>query len=189
MPTVLTVCTGNICRSPAAAVLLQQHLGEHATVLGAGVTAMVGWDIDPPMRGLLESDGVEVHRHAGQQLTPTLLSDADLVVAMTSAHRRAAVELDPTAAPRIFLLRQLEAAARAGVALQGSDLESRLECLPEAMSGAKTVNWDAGDLDVPDPYGRPRHEYEENYRSIRESTLTVAAWLMGRSRAEPHHAD
>lgn len=140
---------------------------------------MVGWDIDAPMRGLLEADGVDVGAHAGQQLTPTLLSHADLVVAMTADHRRAAIDMEPTAAPRIFLLRELEAAARAEVTLQGSDLESRLKSLPAAMAGARSSDVAPHDLDVPDPYGRPRSEYEDNYRSIREATLTVAAWLRG----------
>lgn len=176
---MLTVCTGNICRSPAASTLLHQHFGETVTVLGAGVTAMVGWDIDPPMRGLLEGDGVDVGVHGAQQLTPTLLNDADLVVAMTADHRRAAVEMEPSAAPRTFLLRELEAAARAGVALEGTDLESRLESLPAVMSAVTLAGSDDGDFDVPDPYGRPRSEYEDNYRSIRDATQTVAAWLMG----------
>ena len=48
---LLTVCIGNICRSPMAEALLRAHLAaqgrEAATVQSAGLAALVGRPADP----------------------------------------------------------------------------------------------------------------------------------------------
>ena len=53
--TVLAVCTGNICRSPAVERLLVAELGPGSDVhvVSAGVGAVVGAPISPPMAALL----------------------------------------------------------------------------------------------------------------------------------------
>mgnify|MGYP002738687724 CR=1 FL=1 len=46
---ILTVCTGNVCRSPAAERLLEHTLNPSVTVRSAGTRALVGEPIHPPM--------------------------------------------------------------------------------------------------------------------------------------------
>ena len=55
---ILTVCTGNICRSPVAERLLQAGLGDAVAVSSAGVRAVVGDPIHPGMVALLERSGI-----------------------------------------------------------------------------------------------------------------------------------
>lgn len=66
--TVLCVCTGNICRSPAAERLLAVALGPTVTVASAGTYAMKGDPISPPMDTFVEQAGGSAASFAARQL-------------------------------------------------------------------------------------------------------------------------
>ena len=51
--SILVVCTGNVCRSPAAERLLASKLGSTVQVASAGTHALVGQPISEPMAALL----------------------------------------------------------------------------------------------------------------------------------------
>ncbi|MBK9697988.1 MAG: hypothetical protein IPO80_11610 [Propionibacteriaceae bacterium] len=58
---VLMVCTGNICRSPAAQLLLGSSLADASdiTVASAGTMALVGEPVSAPIGNLLLGRGVD----------------------------------------------------------------------------------------------------------------------------------
>jgi protein-tyrosine phosphatase len=90
---VCFVCTGNICRSPMAEVLLEHEaaargLSGRLTVDSAGIAAEVGFDIDRRARQALERSGFVPHRHLARQFEPGWLNERDLVIAMDSGHLR-----------------------------------------------------------------------------------------------------
>lgn len=101
---ILTVCTGNICRSPVAERLLAARLGDRAEVTSAGTRAVVGAPIDPGMASLLDTAGEASGGFAARQLTATQIRDADLVLALTRAHRARILEEVPAALRRTFTL-------------------------------------------------------------------------------------
>lgn len=92
---VLVVCTGNICRSPMAEVVLrdrfeQAGLGGQVTVESAAVSSEeVGNPIDGRAQRVLANNGYEVPHRQAQQVTVRQLQDTDLVLAMTAQHARA----------------------------------------------------------------------------------------------------
>ena len=51
--SILAVCTGNVCRSPAVERLLASKLGPTVRVSSAGTHALVGHPISEPMAALL----------------------------------------------------------------------------------------------------------------------------------------
>ena len=51
--SILAVCTGNVCRSPAVERLLASKLGPTVSVRSAGTHALVGHPISEPMAALL----------------------------------------------------------------------------------------------------------------------------------------
>jgi protein-tyrosine phosphatase len=100
---ILVVCTGNICRSPVAAAMLQQALPERQ-IESAGLGALVGRGVEPQARRLAEADHLEVAGHRARQLTPELLAGSDLVLVMSAGQRRAIAELAPAALGKTMLL-------------------------------------------------------------------------------------
>ena len=102
---ILTVCIGNICRSPTAEYLFRQHLVSRDIQLGsAGLGALVGHPIDATARQLLAEHGVDGMAHRARQLTPAMLREADLVLGMEKGHVDAMTRLAPEASGKIFLL-------------------------------------------------------------------------------------
>ena len=68
---VLTVCTGNIHRSPAAQYLLAEGFGPHSGILvaSAGTRAVVGAPVSDQMAALLRADGIDPAGFAARRLT------------------------------------------------------------------------------------------------------------------------
>ncbi|MFN2571062.1 MAG: low molecular weight protein arginine phosphatase [Gemmatimonadales bacterium] len=102
---VLFVCTGNICRSPLAASLLERALtgrGLDATVTSAGTGA---WDGAPASEGAylvgLER-GLDLSGHRARLLTRELVEQADLILTMARHHRARVDELGGEG--RVFVL-------------------------------------------------------------------------------------
>lgn len=115
--TVLLVCSGNTCRSPMGMAVLRALLARHLgvtpgsleahglRVLSAGVSATPGALMTPEAVRALEDADLPVPAHASRPLTPDLLRQADLVLAMTPAHRRSITEMLPgPSAPPVLLL-------------------------------------------------------------------------------------
>src|SRR5437867_6412396 len=94
---ILLVCTGNICRSPLAAALLERALVERGieglAVASAGTGA---WDGAPISEGAylvgLEH-GVDLSNHRAQLLTRELVDQADVILTMSRQHLARAREL------------------------------------------------------------------------------------------------
>jgi protein-tyrosine phosphatase len=73
MATILAVCTGNICRSPAVEHLLAHQLGPTVSVSSAGTHALVGHPISEPMAALLQRVGVEPQPFEARRLSEHML--------------------------------------------------------------------------------------------------------------------
>ena len=118
---ILLVCTGNICRSPLAAALLQRALTERGVegmdVSSAGTGA---WDGAPVSEGAylvgLER-GLDLSAHRARLLTRELIEEADLVLTMARHHRARVDELGGEG--RVFVLG--EYAGREGDEAEVSD--------------------------------------------------------------------
>ena len=99
MIEIATICTGNICRSPLAALLLQTRLaGRDVRVTSAGTRGMADHPMTPEAQQLALARGVgaaDAAAHRARFLTEQHLGSADLVLAMAREHRRAVAELVP----------------------------------------------------------------------------------------------
>lgn len=89
---IAVVCSGNICRSPVADVVLNARLAEagladRVTVDSFGTG---GWHVGDPMdsrsAGSLTSSGYDASRHRARQFRGAHASAYDLVLAMDSGH-------------------------------------------------------------------------------------------------------
>lgn len=165
------MCTGNICRSPAAERLLAHALDDSARVTSAGTFAMVGEGISDPMIRCLERDGIDGGGHIASQFAGAD-ARADLVVCMTGRHREWVIAHAGANPGRTFLLSELAATARAGAPLAGG--AAGIADAADEFRGSLTK----GDRwDVPDPYMRGQAAYDAAYAMIRECVDEIARWV------------
>ena len=130
--TILTVCTGNICRSPLAERLLANALADlpQVRVSSAGTHAVVGHAMDEAAQLVALRLGVsDPGRHVARQLTAAMLAESDLVLALSRDNRRFIVELNPRVARRVFTLREFGRLASAT-----TDDDLRAEIAPDPVT-------------------------------------------------------
>jgi protein-tyrosine phosphatase len=102
--TILTVCTGNICRSPMAEAALAdrlRRLGVAAVVESAGIAALSGHPADPVAVALLAERGLDLTTHRARQLTPGLIKSFELILVMDRDQQLAVEEILPSARGRV----------------------------------------------------------------------------------------
>jgi protein-tyrosine phosphatase len=103
---ILVVCVGNICRSPMAEAVLREALRgqDEFTVESAGLGALVDEPASEHSVTLMRERGLDITGHRAQQLTPELVTRADLILVMESGHRRVIDDNEPTARGKVFRL-------------------------------------------------------------------------------------
>ncbi len=192
---LLTVCTGNICRSPYAAALLRDGLQWARPgafeVSSAGTHAVVGRAMDPESHRLLAARDVDDSSFRARMLTPRVLRDQDLVLVMTGQHRAHVLDEDPAAHRRTLGLVDLAHALgevggldawRSLLAERGADeVRSRWRELPLVVAAHRGRR--AGRVtDVPDPIGRGRSAFERMADVIDDAVRAVVLWEAGFAR-------
>jgi protein-tyrosine-phosphatase len=136
---VLFVCTGNTCRSPLAEAIARQVA--HARGLAEFVVSSAGtsaWD------GAAASDGallvgierhLDLNAHRSRMLSPELVADAALILAMGPHHIERIAALG--GAPKAHLLTDYAERSLAGRAISdpfGGDLDAYRACADELES-------------------------------------------------------
>ncbi|ABY22766.1 low molecular weight phosphotyrosine protein phosphatase [Renibacterium salmoninarum ATCC 33209] len=168
---IITVCTGNICRSPMAELMLRHAVGSTADIVvdSAGTTSWEqGNPIDPRAASVLIShgladgidhgasfdDGNKVH-HA-RQISSHDFVENDLILAMDTDHFDWLREHAPSAATRakVRLLREFDPAA------------------------------EPGELGIADPWYGGIEDFEEAYRLI---DAVIPGVLEHLGAADPRH--
>ena len=165
---IITVCLGNICRSPAAEAVLRPALAREG--LTHDVTDNSAGD--RPDRGVEVASAGTADYHVGErphqltievgeqlgyefttrgaQLTSEDLATADLLLVMDESNRANALALAADDAQR-----------------------AKVRLLGEFASDADT----AGVREVPDPWGHPREQFEAMYRQIEDAVPGVVAFV------------
>ena len=171
--TILAVCTGNICRSPMAEVVLRERLKTlDVRVHSAGTHALVGHEMTEPAQALAVESGAEADaaaRHTARYLVEPMLVDADLVLTMTRGHRSHAVKMVPSTVRRTFTVREFArlaaqlstSDARAAADLAGSAPKARFAAVLQAIADRRVhaAGVDPQGDDVIDPYRRSQATY------------------------------
>lgn len=173
--TVLTVCTGNICRSPAMERLLRYQFGEESgiSVHSGGLAAHDGEDMQPPMKRRVRDYGADSEGFTARQVTSAMLDEADLILAATRDHVEDMISAVPDVAERTFTVPELgELLTQIDVESLPRGSSSPAETLSAVVSAVEAVRSEQGrqesaEDDVVDPYMLPEGVYDEAFEQIR----------------------
>ncbi|MDQ1083856.1 MULTISPECIES: low molecular weight phosphatase family protein [Microbacterium] len=187
---ILTVCTGNICRSPLVEHLLTQAFSDlDVSVASAGTRARGGMTM--PREAIETAVSLGIARpldveHRARLLTPALLDGVDLVLPLAREHRREIVELAPALTRKAFTLREFGrlAAGMSDEELLSGTAASAQDATPTALLEGflKTLGARRGLIDPPrtpldddviDPFGRSADVYRQTARELEQSVPTV----------------
>ncbi|MBM6400684.1 low molecular weight phosphatase family protein [Phycicoccus sonneratiae] len=185
---LLTVCTGNVCRSPYAAALLAQGLGWARPgafeVSSAGTHALVGRPVDPGSRELLEAKEVPVPAEPARLVTPGLLAEQSLVLVMSARHRHEVLEEAPGVVRRTVGLVDLAAALREVgeqyawpellADVGAKEVRGRWRALPEVLGALRALPERV--TDVEDPYGRGAASFARMAGQLDSAVRALVRW-------------
>lgn len=146
---VLFVCTGNSCRSVMAEYLLKSKLigREDVDVISAGTSVYFKSGASQETISVLREKGINPAAHISKPLGRTMLRKADLIFAMTKAHRIQILDHVPYVEKRVYLLKEF--------------------CRHSGDS----------ELDVPDPIGQSHESYQDCMVIINEAVDKIVELL------------
>ncbi|WP_010302461.1 low molecular weight protein arginine phosphatase [Kurthia senegalensis] len=99
------VCTGNTCRSPMAEAILRAKKLVGVDVKSAGIYATNGNQMSIGSSTVLEEEQMSMP-HESSSVTEENVRWADLILTMTTSHKRAFMDVYPFAADKTFTLRE-----------------------------------------------------------------------------------
>ena len=176
MADVLFVCTGNLCRSPSAALLLRQQLGDAGSEVTVHSAGTVETDFGPP-RPLVEEGrvfGIDLGAHVPRKVDPGMVQAADLVVGLTREHVRETVVAVPSSFPKTFTLREIvRRGLHTGARGAGEDLGAWLARLHDGRLHADLMGESPED-DVMDPMGGTPDDYRRMLTDVAALTQNPA---------------
>jgi protein-tyrosine phosphatase len=190
MPSILVICTGNVCRSPMAEgflrTTLRRRFGDLApTVASAGTSGWEGSGAMPESVEAAEERGVDISGHVGRRLTRGDIYDADVVIAMAAEHRDAVSRAMPEAAGRTFTLKELVRLLEALPSPRGQfvadDLSERVAEAEGLRRGGHAGN--PHDEDIVDPLGLPLESFRAIAWELDEWSARLAQSLEGSAPA------
>jgi protein-tyrosine-phosphatase len=109
-PSVLFVCTANVCRSPMAMGLLRSKLGDHAA--GWRVESAGTWTRDGELAAqkliiMLAERGIDLRSHRSRGVSKELLRSFNLILTMERGHKEALQVEFPQQAGKIHLFSEM----------------------------------------------------------------------------------
>ncbi|MFC5701553.1 low molecular weight protein arginine phosphatase [Cohnella faecalis] len=185
MKRILLVCTGNTCRSPMAEAMLRKmadRAGKKLEVRSAGVSTIGGLPTSPHATETLKRRGIPLPGPSST-LSESETEWANLILTMTSGHKRAIVQRHPEAMNKTFTLKEY---ALLGEAVMDDLAEAeRLysEWQVRQALGQQLSEKDRSrlmelqsklpDFDIADPFGGPLYVYEQCADEIEEALRAI----------------
>ncbi|MGE5225017.1 MAG: low molecular weight protein arginine phosphatase [Omnitrophica WOR_2 bacterium] len=137
MPSILFICTANICRSPMAMALFRKKVEQEPDAAdwridSAGTWGLTGEPAAVKSVVVMQQYGIDLREHRSQEVSLAVLKSYDLILTMEQGHKEALRAEYPVLRDRIYLL---------------SEMVDK-------------------NYDIQDPFGEPLSEYQETAQEL-----------------------
>lgn len=125
---ILFVCTGNTCRSPMAAALMNKIAAECEIDVRADSAGIFASDGDMASDNAIKAMipyGIDLTEHRSKPVTEDLITESDLILAMTAGHK---MVLEPMADGKVFSISEYTGGGGDIPDPYGGDLEEYSVC-------------------------------------------------------------
>ncbi|GGF12761.1 arsenate reductase/protein-tyrosine-phosphatase family protein [Subtercola lobariae] len=187
--SILTVCSGNIIRSPLTELILRSELdrSDVFSISSAGTFAGDGDLMTPEAAEIALALGLDPSAHRARYLVEPYIESADLILALSRAHRREIVQLVPRKVNVTFTLREF---ARLAALISDDEVTRTIEPLSTTRERlvaivklVTTRRGAAGQIEIPadddvvDPYRRGAEMYSESLSQLSPAASDSAKLL------------
>ena len=189
---ILTVCTGNVHRSPLAATLLHtwaewylpSTLARDVTVRSAGLAAPVGAPMSSRIQAVASSLGADGSGHRASQISDDVIAGSHLVLVATRRQRDEVLNRVPSALRMTFTIREAGAlAATIADRPRPQGIQDLFSVVAE-LAERRGVHSDADGGDIIDPQGLELDAYVDMTREEVIPLAYLAEVLLGMPAAD-----
>lgn len=158
---ILTICTGNICRSPMAEIVLSDEIKRRGLAGKISVTSAGISDeehdnpIDSRAVNVLEQHSYHIPNHFAHRATANELAEADLILPMTAQHYRAVLAMTgKNEQDKVRMYRSFE---------------------PKLV---RQAGGRLSKLDIADPWYGERSDFETAFEQISHTAPRIIDWVV-----------
>ena len=185
---VAFICTGNICRSPMAEVLLRERLAALAPEIVVGSAGLLFDDGRPAETNAIKAmqrRGLDLSAHRARTISLEVLGPTSLILAMEPMHVRQVAVLAIELYPRSFTLPEFtQAASLFGPRPSGESLRSWVERIAAPRSPGDH-GFENPQSSIADPMGKSRRAF----RACADEIDDLLAELVDLAWPVPEHRD
>lgn len=182
---IVTVCTGNVSRSPLAEYLLRAKLAARGiaaptvTVSSCGCLRLEPRPMDRRMAAALSARGIDPSAYRSTPMTAAEIRDADVILCFEEQHIDRIVDTLPAAMRHTFLMEDFANVCHA--------LAERGDCPKATPAASLATILEEGPLlrpllppaeEIADPYHQPEAVYAEAIRRIDAATSAIVGALV-----------
>lgn len=106
---IMFVCTGNICRSAMAEVMLRkmaEEEGKSIEIYSCGTTAYTGDTSTEEAIQVMKENQINLEKHRATNIKESKIQEMDLILCATTSHKRNVIQQYPELEKKVYTIKE-----------------------------------------------------------------------------------